>query len=163
MYPERLYIIWYSLNFRAQFRLQSKELISQISSACISLVISTKWNAQIPLTKAVPPLQMLPAAPDISLTPVFDTTPVAITCWQTRRNTNLYFGVTPIFDTTSQKHVRIDYYVKECGEGGKLTMHKLQSLQFPPGILAVFTKASTKLRKRNLWTNRAENGAGKQD
>ena len=88
--------------FRAQFRLQSKELISQISFVCILLVISTKWNTQIPLTKAVPLLQMFLAAPDSSLTPVFDTTPVAITCWQIGRNAGLYSVVTPVFDTTSQ-------------------------------------------------------------
>ena len=95
---------------RAQFRLQSKELISQISSACILLVISTKQNMQIPLTEAASPPHGLLVAPDSSLTPVFDTTPAAITCWQTRRNVDLYSAVTPLFDTTPQKRVRIDYY-----------------------------------------------------
>ena len=99
--------------FRAQFRLQSKELISQISSACISLVINTNQNMQIPLAKAVSPPHGLFAATDSSLTPVFDTTPVAITCWQTGRNAGLYSVVTPVFDTTLQKCVRIDYCVKK--------------------------------------------------
>ena len=54
---------------------------------------------------------MLPPATDSSLTPLFDTTPASIICWQTRRNTNLCFGVTPVFDTTLQKRVRIDYCV----------------------------------------------------
>ena len=61
----------------------------------------------------VPPLQMLPATTDSSLTPLFDTTPAAITYWKTRQNANLYFAVTPVFDTTLQKCVRIDYCVKK--------------------------------------------------
>ena len=93
--------------FRAQFRLQSKELISQISFACILLVISTKQNGKIPLAKAVSPPHGLPAAPDSSLTPVFDTTSVAITCWQTRQNADPYFAVTPLFDTTPAQRVKI--------------------------------------------------------
>ena len=99
--------------FRAQFRLQSKELISQISFVCILLFISVKRNAQILHSKDTPPLQMLPAATDSSLAPVFDTTPASIICWQTRQNANPYFGVTPVFDTTLQKCVRIDYCVKK--------------------------------------------------
>ena len=61
----------------------------------------------------VPQLQTLPAAMDSSLTPLFDTTPASITYWKTRRNANLYFALTPVFDTTSQKCVRIDYCVKK--------------------------------------------------
>ena len=66
---------------------------------------------QIPLAKAASLPHRLPAMPDSSLTPVFDTTPAGITCWQTRRNAGLYSAVTPLFDTTLQKRVRIDYCI----------------------------------------------------
>ena len=110
---------------------------------------------------------MLPAATDSSLTPLFDTTPAAITCWQTKRNVGLYSAVTPVFDTTSQKRVRIDYRITLLIPPRNLIDCAMKPYCFPQAFLLFLQKQVPDFAKetygqfvqKKVWKGRASSAA----